>query len=82
VNETCHHGTPVEIPCWLCDGNAWELDEKDIRNCEILLQHAILTGIERSDLEDFLECEDLDANDRERLQEIVNSHLAILHANQ
>jgi hypothetical protein len=78
-------GIPVPDGNWLepwIDEGGWELDDKDRQNCEILLQHATLTGLERSDLEDFLECEDLDANDRERLQELVNSHLATIHAYQ
>jgi hypothetical protein len=62
--------------------DCWEPDDKDRENASILLQHATLTGKEGTDLEEILEFEELDILDRERLQELVNSHLSTIHAHQ
>lgn len=59
--------------------NIIPLHEDEIFAAETLLRNAKLTGAERSDLEEMLEDDDLD---RSRYQEIVNSHLSILHAHQ
>lgn len=83
MSEMCIHGTPLDVTCFLCEeGGDWELDETDRENVEILLEHAILTGKERDDLQDLLDYDDLDVNDKERLQELVNSHISIIHAHQ
>jgi hypothetical protein len=73
----CDHGFEEYECCPICDGI--EPTDEDMKVVKILLENAILTGAERSDLEDIQVEEVMEP---ERFQEICNSHISVIHAAQ
>lgn len=85
----CSHGKAMDEECDDCAWDIWDgeqevkmLYDEDREKAEILINHAPLTGHERSILEIVLQDDEFKRIDRERFQQLINQHIHTIHTAQ